>query len=392
MASRKQTILIVGGGGGGVHVASTLSQSLDASKFNIQLVTERSFHIHWPGMLRAITTSVGNFDEKAFMPYDKLFAPGKPGELIVGKVTSIEDGVAHLGDGRALPYDYLVLATGTVWEGPLALPLERERVREWVNEWHAKLSNANGIVVVGGGAVGIEICGEIRHFIPDKEVTLVHNQDQLLNSAYPAKYRKTLFDGLKAIGVTVYLKDRVTAPMGPHTSITTENGVKIKADVVIAARGGKANTAFLETFDSSILTSKGSVKVLKSLQVPLRNGKTNVFAIGDIIDWPEQKTLSKLPTQAAAVTANILSAVKGSPGKQEYKGFLEAIVVPLGPNGGRGYIPLLWGIQIGDFLTKTLKGRKLFIPEGLKSVTAPVPSFLASIVESVKVLRSFLPF
>lgn len=102
-----------------------------------------------------MTTSVGNFDEKVFMPFDKLFAPGKPGEVIVGTVTSIEDGVAHLADGRALPYDYLVLATGTTWEGPLALPLEREKVREWVNDWHVKLSNANGIAVIGGGAVGI---------------------------------------------------------------------------------------------------------------------------------------------------------------------------------------------------------------------------------------------
>lgn len=46
-------------------------------------------------------------------PYDKLFAPGKAGEVIVAKVTSVEDGVAHLEDGRDLHYDYLVLATGT---------------------------------------------------------------------------------------------------------------------------------------------------------------------------------------------------------------------------------------------------------------------------------------
>ncbi|KAG9031110.1 hypothetical protein FRB95_003156 [Tulasnella sp. JGI-2019a] len=322
MTSKKQTILIIGGGSAGVAVASNLSQSLDATAFSVKLVTERSFQIFYPAMLRAVTTSVGHLDELALNPYDKLFAPGKPGEVIVGTVATVDDGVANLTDGRTLPYDYLVLATGSIWEGPLAFPLEREQVREWINDWHTKLSNSKSVVVIGGGAVGIEISGEIRHFIPDTKVTLIHSDAQLLNSAYPTKYRQAMLKALEAKGVTVRLKDRATIPQGEYTSIMTENGVQIEADVVITARGGKVNTSFLRSFDSSILTPTGHVTVLKSLQVPLRDGKTNVFALGDIIDWPEQKTLSKVPTQAAVVSANILSAIKGSPGKQEYKGFM----------------------------------------------------------------------
>lgn len=117
----------------------------------------------------------------------------------------------------------------------------------------------------------------------------------------------------------------------------------------IAARGGKLNTAFLSSFDPTILTPSGSVKVLPTLQVtpvrfcvsfthpvpahthsntpshaqvPLANGKSNVFALGDIIEWQEQKTISKVPTQAGVVVPNILAAVKGTPMKQEYRGFM----------------------------------------------------------------------
>lgn len=69
----------------------------------------------------------------------------------------------------------------------------------------------------------------------------------------------------------------------------------------------------------------------------MQNGKTNVFAIGDIIEWREQKTLSKLPAQAAVVAANILSAVKGSPAKQEYKGFMgECFCLPQCYHGMQG--------------------------------------------------------
>lgn len=64
-------------------------------------------------MLRAVVTSTGGFDKLALNPYDKLFAPGKAGEVVVGKVTRVEDGLAHLEDGSQLRYDYLVLATGS---------------------------------------------------------------------------------------------------------------------------------------------------------------------------------------------------------------------------------------------------------------------------------------
>lgn len=48
----------------------------------------------------------------------------------------------------------------------------------------------------------------------------------------------------------------------------------------------------------------------------------------------------------------------------------EAIVMPLGPKGGVGYIPLLWGITLGDFFTRLLKGKNLFADMAKKSVTA----------------------
>ncbi|KAG8884108.1 hypothetical protein FRB98_002598 [Tulasnella sp. 332] len=372
MVSAKRTILIIGGGGAGVAVALSLSQSLNAAAYTLQLVTERSFSPIYPGMLRALTTSEGSFDERALVTYEKLFAPGKPGEVIVGSVASIQDGTAYLAGGQALPYDWLVLATGTTWEGPLALPLDYEMTRRWINDWQTKLANAKDIVVIGGGAIGIELCGEIRHFLsPDKKITLVHAQDELLNPAYPSKYRKALLEAVKGKDINVFLNDRANVPQGHYTSIRTENGVEIPADLVIPTRGGKLNTAFLSSFDSTILTPNGSVKVLPTLQVPLANGKSNVFAVGDIIESQQQKMVSKVPAQASVVVANILSALGGAPMTQEYKGFMEAILVPLGPKSGRSYLPMLWGIILGDFLTSTLKGKGLFVDQSRQGYIAP---------------------
>lgn len=154
----------------------------------------------------------------------------------------------------------------------------------------------------------------------------------------------------------------------------------------IPVRGGKLNTGFLSSYDSSILTPKGHVKVLPTLQVPLVSGKRNVFAIGDIIDWPEEKTFAKIDPQAAVLVPNILSSVKGQPMKKKYGGdtgeyqrtkqklrkrrlmgsllFAEIIVVTLGPAGGSGYIPIPivgGGIIVGDFLSSFIKSRHLFV-------------------------------
>lgn len=60
-----------------------------------------------------LVTSTGEVEKQSLLPYDKVFTPGKAGKVVVGKVASLADGVAHLEDGQQLAYDYLVLATGT---------------------------------------------------------------------------------------------------------------------------------------------------------------------------------------------------------------------------------------------------------------------------------------
>lgn len=79
-----------------------------------------------------------------------------------------------------------------------------------------------------------EICGEIRQYYPDKKVTLVHALDGLLNEAYPAHFRKALLDAVQDRGIEVVLKDRAIVPEGTYSSITTENGLVIPADLVVS--------------------------------------------------------------------------------------------------------------------------------------------------------------
>lgn len=122
-------------------------------------------------------TDDGNFAAKAINPLDRVFDPGQAGELVIGEATSVRDDLVTLSDGRTLPYDYLILASGTTWSGPLAFPKNVEDKDEWIAEWRRKFKGANDVVILGAGAVGL---GE-SHFI-SLSPTVRGKADELLGA------------------------------------------------------------------------------------------------------------------------------------------------------------------------------------------------------------------
>jgi len=75
------------------------------------------------------------------------------------------------------------------------------------------------------------------------------------------------------------------------------------------------------------LTEAGYVKVTPTLQLP---SHPNIFALGDIIDWKEQKQAVKTVAHSAVVGKNIVALTKGQEVKATYKGSSEMIVITLG--------------------------------------------------------------
>ena len=63
----------------------------------------------------------------------------------------------------------LVLATGSKWPGPINLPEGSADLGQFVAQWREKFRAAPDIVVVGGGAVGLELSGEIRDEYPVRD-------------------------------------------------------------------------------------------------------------------------------------------------------------------------------------------------------------------------------
>jgi hypothetical protein len=94
----------------------------------------------------------------------------------------------------------------------------------------------------------------------------------------------------------------------------------------LQTRGPRPNTGILLTL-GDVLTETGRVKVKPTLQLPSYD---DIFALGDIIDWPEQKQAAKVYGHANVVAANVLSVLEGREPKSVYKGAYEMIVITNG--------------------------------------------------------------
>lgn len=142
----------------GAQIARALSQQLSADDHSITLIEAREYYLHYPGALRMLVTAEGKLEDRVLIPYDKLFVNGN-GKYVQGSVNSITHngtagGVVTTDSGVDYPYDVVVLASGSLWEGPLALPPTKEAAIAHVNNWREKFKNSKAVAIVGGGAVG----------------------------------------------------------------------------------------------------------------------------------------------------------------------------------------------------------------------------------------------
>lgn len=200
---------------------------------------------------------------------------------------------------RALSYDYLVCATGLrrVWP---VVPQSLWR-KQYLGEAGAHIEAVQqaraGVVVVGGGAVGIEMAAELKVVQPHTKVTLVHSRDRLLSSEpLPDECKDRALALVREAQVEVRLGKRLAGTQERRdpatgemvTEITFADGDTMTASVVILAVSKSTPvTGYLpkEVLDAD---AEGLVKVRANLMFPAETPGPHAdahFAIGDAIKW-----------------------------------------------------------------------------------------------------------
>lgn len=149
-----------------------------------------------------------------------------------------------------------------------------------------------GVVVVGGGAVGIEMAAELKVVQPDTKVTLVHSRDRLLSSEpLPDECKDRALELVKEAQVDVLLGKRLAetkeiqdATGQTVTEITFTDGAQMTASVVIMAVSKSIPAT--EFLPKEALEEEGLIKIQPNLMFPtdVPNSDRH-FAIGDAIKW-----------------------------------------------------------------------------------------------------------
>ncbi|KAI3990337.1 hypothetical protein MKX01_037676 [Papaver californicum] len=91
------------------------------------------------------------------------------GRIVIAYATGVTDTEVLTSDGEHIPYDYLVIATGT---NENTYPISRSKRLEQYKEHFARIKSADSVLVIGGGSTGVELAGEIAADFPEKKPTL----------------------------------------------------------------------------------------------------------------------------------------------------------------------------------------------------------------------------
>lgn len=88
---------------------------------------------------------------------------------------------------KQIPFEYAVIATGTRLPAPGSMEHDEKLPSvKYFQEYQKRLQKAKSVVIVGGGAVGVQMATDLKEIYPEKVITLVHSRDRLM----PLYHRK----------------------------------------------------------------------------------------------------------------------------------------------------------------------------------------------------------
>jgi NADH dehydrogenase FAD-containing subunit len=349
----KPTVVVVGAGYGGTAAAKALDETHD-----VVLVEPKDAFMHNIAALRALVDPA--WLPKIFLPYEGLLTNG---QVVRDRAVSVEPHRVVTASGEEISADYVVLATGSRYPFPAKTDLlDTHHAQEQVRRTHETLTNADRVLLVGAGPVGIELAGEIRHVWPEKSIVLLDVADEILGGPYKAELRAELRRQLLEARVEMILGSPLRQPpptepgdFGTFT-VTTESGTDITADIWFRCYGVVPNSDYLGDELASARRSDGFIEVGPTLQVA---GQTTVFALGDV-STADAKMAGFAGRQAATVVQNITTLTEGGSDLANYDSMGVAIAVPIGPSGGAGQFPGQDEV-VGSEVIAEAKGRDLMV-------------------------------
>lgn len=363
---------MVGAGFGGLIAARALAKT---PGLRITLVDRHNYHTFQPLLYQVATAGLAP-DSIAYPVRGAIRRhPGVDFRLASVVGVDLDERCVELGDGARLGYAFLVLATGAVTNSfgvpgvdehcfGLKSLTDAVRLRSHLIEQLELADELGGtpdeelmtVVVVGGGATGVELCGalaELRLVLAEDHpkldfarfrVVLLEAADRLVGAFHPSSARSALLS-LDRRGIEVRLGESVEC-VG-EGFVRLKSGATIRSRTIVWTAGVRP-----EPMAAGLGLEHdraGRVVVGADLSVP---GRPEVFAIGDAAACPDGKggALPQLAPvamqQARHVARQVARRIEGAEGRP-FRYVNKGTMATIGRNAAIAELP--GGIRFGGF-------------------------------------------
>ncbi|MCF2614414.1 NAD(P)/FAD-dependent oxidoreductase [Leyella stercorea] len=299
--NQKKRVVIVGGGLGGLRLA----EDLYGSGMQVVLIDKNNFH-QFPPLIYQIA-SAGIDPSSISFPFRQIFRKRKDFyfRMAEARMVDTEKKILQTSIGK-IDYDYLVLAAGATtnffgnknieeWAIPMKTVPEAMGLRNaLLSNFERALTCATeeerqellNVVIVGGGATGVEIAGalaEMRRYVipydyPDMDSSLMHiyliEAGNRLLAGLSQESSQKAYEFLKSMGVDIQFGKMVT-DYRDH-KVVMKDGTEIPTRTFLWVSGIRANA--MPGIDESHMGRGFRFKVDEYNRIP---GLNDVFAIGD---------------------------------------------------------------------------------------------------------------
>lgn len=333
-------VVVVGGGFGGVKTALELANK---SGIEVTLISQGTNFEYHGALYR---TATGRSPMEVVIPLRDIFSRAKNVHIVLDSIEKINPGKKTLisSTGNTYRYDKVVFAMGNVpnyfgiagmRENALCMTtisntmILRRRITTLLNS----PKKTPKIVVIGGGASGVELAAELPHFAdmaakrygytPKKlNITLIEGAERVLPQLLPKASAKTEKQ-LQRLGIKLLLNTLVQSCQPGKVCLDQQD---LEADLIVWTAGSRAVDFYHEQPEVFEL-ERGKVRVDGFLHA---KGQRDLYVIGDNAATPFSGMAQTAIHDARFVARNIIRHKKKQR-QRIYRSFHPIYVITVGP-------------------------------------------------------------
>ena len=333
---KRTRVVVVGAGFGGLWAALELAKS----PVDVLLVDRNNYHTFLALLYQVAAAELGG--EQIAYPVRGILRGLDNVRFALAEVEGLDiENRVVITDGPALPYDHLIISTGTIphyfgipgaQENSFALKTLEQAIilrNHVLSSFERAIYSPSAelrkqlmtVVIVGGGATGVEFAGALSELVrgplkkdyrsldlQEVRILLLEARNHLL-PGMPEKLQAYAADRLRRMGVEVHF-DSPVSQVGPE-SVMLKDGTVIPTETTVWTAGVSGDEQIARW---GLPTVRGSrVPVLSTLQVPEH---ADLYVIGDLAYFEQDGEVLPMVApvaiqQGVAAARNIVRRLSG---------------------------------------------------------------------------------